>query len=225
MLNHETHPLARSVNILPSNWPEGHKGTYPGDFDHFANKGLGLNIPIVVRPWDILEDAAERPSYYGDEPPTSHPILNGPINDSNGGCIYTDGGIQSETCELLLSQLGVSAYTKDYVVFLQHSFDPLQERFLHQVRLVNTYALTSVFGVKETIVDALEPQPQSPIETMSTFVRLEQDMWGIGMNGNLQGAMGGDGDFAKEALGFGFLVENGFQGIARVWSRAWLVTK
>ena len=36
---------------------------------------------------------------------------------------------------------------------------------------------------------------------------------------------GGDGDWAKEELAFGCMVENVDLGIYRIWSRAWLVTK
>ena len=43
------------------------------------------------------------------------------------------------------------------------------------------------------------------------------DVWTVGG--------GGDGDWAKESLCFGLMVENGYQGVYRIWSRAWLVTK
>jgi hypothetical protein len=41
----------------------------------------------------------------------------------------------------------------------------------------------------------------------------------------LTGTFGRDGDWAREALCFGFTVENAFHGVYRIWSRAWLVTK
>jgi hypothetical protein len=41
----------------------------------------------------------------------------------------------------------------------------------------------------------------------------------------IEGKMGGDGDFAREMLGFGFMLENDYHEISRIWSRAWLVTK
>jgi hypothetical protein len=34
-----------------------------------------------------------------------------------------------------------------------------------------------------------------------------------------------DGDWAKESLCFGFMMENEYHGICRIWTRAWLVTK
>jgi hypothetical protein len=36
-------------------------------------------------------------------------------------------------------------------------------------------------------------------------------------------AFGGDGERAKESLAFGFMVENAYYGVYRIWSRAWLV--
>lgn len=36
---------------------------------------------------------------------------------------------------------------------------------------------------------------------------------------------GGDGEWARESLAFGFLVENQYHSIYRIWTRAWLVTK
>jgi hypothetical protein len=41
----------------------------------------------------------------------------------------------------------------------------------------------------------------------------------------LSGTLGGDGDWAKESLAFGFLVENSYWAVYRVWSRPRLVTK
>ncbi|MEI9999893.1 MAG: hypothetical protein WDO13_12425 [Verrucomicrobiota bacterium] len=45
------------------------------------------------------------------------------------------------------------------------------------------------------------------------------------MSSQLRGTFGGDGDWAKESLCFGLLVENNDLGVYRLWSRAWLVTK
>jgi hypothetical protein len=41
----------------------------------------------------------------------------------------------------------------------------------------------------------------------------------------LSGTAGGDGDWAKEALVSGFMVQNSYWAVYRLWSRAWLVTK
>ena len=41
----------------------------------------------------------------------------------------------------------------------------------------------------------------------------------------IDGKMGGDGDYAVEELSFGFMLENEYNQVYRIWSRAWLVTK
>lgn len=41
----------------------------------------------------------------------------------------------------------------------------------------------------------------------------------------LSGVIGGDGDYQREQLAFGMLVENREEGIYRIWSRAYLCTK
>ena len=57
------------------------------------------------------------------------------------------------------------------------------------------------------------------------FIEDQQREYGKGYSAQLDGLFGGDGDWAKEKLAFGFLVENEYQGVYRLWSRAWLVTK
>jgi hypothetical protein len=57
------------------------------------------------------------------------------------------------------------------------------------------------------------------------FIAAERERWGTGMSSALRGTFGGDGDWAKESLCFGLMVENPYYGVYRVWSRAWLVTK
>ena len=48
---------------------------------------------------------------------------------------------------------------------------------------------------------------------------------GYTFSGKLRGTLGGDGDWAKESLAFGFFVENTYWSVYRLWSRPWLVTK
>ena len=57
------------------------------------------------------------------------------------------------------------------------------------------------------------------------FIELQRERWGTGFSSALRGTLGGDGDWAKESLAFGLMVENGYWGVYRLWSRPWLVTK
>lgn len=62
-------------------------------------------------------------------------------------------------------------------------------------------------------------------EAMWAFVEHEKKEWGTFWGEKLETTFGGDGDFAREDLSFGFMIENADEGIYRIWSRAWLVTK
>ncbi|MGE3625431.1 MAG: hypothetical protein AB7G34_03565, partial [Hyphomicrobiales bacterium] len=64
---HDNHPLGEAVRIHGRGWPEGHRGPMPGDLAAFAAKGIGLGVPVVVRPWDNVGDALERPGFYASE--------------------------------------------------------------------------------------------------------------------------------------------------------------
>ena len=89
------------------------------------------------------------------------------------------------------------------------------------------------------------PNPSSPIpqlrqsrahipatvlrgESRVPLVEKQRQKWNdpdYAYSSQLAGTMGGDGDWAKESLAFGFLMENQYWQVMRIWSRAWLVTK
>jgi len=222
---YKDHPLGQFVTILGRHWPIEHEGPKPGDFEQFANKGLGMDVPVVIQPWDDLDDAMRRPSYYGSEPPSANPITNAPVNDAGGGCIYFDGGVSGETVQILARTMGVGPYLKKYAVFFEGAGDTKNERYLHQIRIVGAYGLSQSFRIPDEALDEITEQQLTIVETIQKFIELEREIWGTGYSRALDGTLGGDGDWAREALAFGLLVENSFQDIYRVWSRPWLVTK
>lgn len=64
------------------------------------------------------------------------------------------------------------------------------------------------------------------IEAFWGFMENERRKYGLYFGSpKLSGLFGGDGDFAQEELCFGFMTENHYHGVYRIWSRAWLVTK
>jgi hypothetical protein len=76
----------------------------------------------------------------------------------------------------------------------------------------------------------LADQPISIGEYIAEFVASQRLKWNDPeapwrFSYRLSGKFGGDGDFAKEALCFGFMEENRPYSVYRIWSRAWLVTK
>ncbi|MCC2113484.1 MAG: hypothetical protein KDJ16_15730, partial [Hyphomicrobiales bacterium] len=90
---------------------------------------------------------------------------------------------------------------------------------------VGAYGLSQSFRIPDEALDEITEQQLTIVETIQKFIELEREIWGTGYSRALDGTLGGDGDWAREALAFGLLVENSFQDIYRVWSRPWLVTK
>ncbi len=219
------HPLEALVKIAPAVWPGRTVPVQPGDLTRFAPMGMGLAGPFPVRPWDDpFGDSPGR--YYGYQAPSGHPFLNAPLSAPNAGTIYFDDNVPRADFEAALRVMGVGPAEKFYAVFLAHSEKPQEERYLTQIRIVQAAALGSMFNVdfapemKEWI-----EQPFTVTDLSWRFIEMEKAVWGSGMSRELRGTFGGDGDWAKESLCFGFMVENIDHGIYRLWSRAWLVTK
>ncbi len=179
-----------------------------------------------MRPWDNLDDLAKQGSYYGLDRRTGHPLLDAPLTGSSGGTVYFDGSPDKNDIDALLRLLTVHSDSTDYAVFLGEAKDPGQERFLTQMRLISQFALRSLFGAKiDGECSHLTTQTVSIGDLIWKFIEDQQREYGKGYSAQLDGLFGGDGDWAKEKLAFGFLVENEYQGVYRLWSRAWLVTK
>lgn len=216
--------INQALSIAPSLWPGPPLDVQPGDLTRFVPAGLGLDAPPVIRPWDRLEDVARRPDYYGFNAPSSHPFLNAPVNDSAGGVIYFDGRPPRGQLDAALSLLEVRTDTSEYAAFWAASSNPLDERYLEQLRLISPPALVNLFAVQpHEGTEPLVKQKLTVGEALWRFIEIQQQkynrLWA------LDGVMGGDGDWAKESLAFGFVVENAYHGVYRIWSRAWLVTK
>jgi hypothetical protein len=215
--------IEKSVRISPAEWPGKPLRIQPGNLELFAPGGLGLSGPFPFRPWDDPFGPSPQ-RFYGLQARTGHPLQDAPVSDAAGGIIYFDGTPDHDDVKALLRLLEVRTGEKEYAAFLGEATDPPEQRFVTQLRLVSRMALISMYG-------ALAGDETFPAQELDLggalwrFIECEQQRWGTGMGGALSGAMGGDGDWAKESLAFGFMVENSFQGVYRIWSRAWLVTK
>jgi hypothetical protein len=220
--------LEDMVRISPPVWPGKKLEVQPGDLSLFAPMGMGFHGPFPIRPWDdTLSALSGLPSgYYGYYSHTNHPFLGAPISEPAGGVIYFDDGSSESDLQVLLRLLRVYDYLKEYAVFIGHAVKPVEERYLTQLRIVSRYALANVFRAEAGEESkSLLAQNLTIGELVWKFIGNQQQTWGTGMSLQLRGAMGGDGDWAKESLCFGFMVENQYHGIYRIWSRAWLVTK
>src|SRR5271156_2634499 len=213
--------------MLPSNWPGQRLPLMPGDVSKYVPLGLGLDAPLVVRPWDDPPKALSGPSFYGFDAPETDPIRAAPSNLPAGGVVYFDGSLPDENVRAVLAAMGVQQTRRDFAVFKCDAKDTQRERYLTQARIISKSALNRLFGASEH-TRKLEDQMLTIEEAVLTFLKEERMRWnepGHGFSGRLSGAPGGDGDWAKEALAFGFLVENGYWAVYRVWSRPRLSTK
>jgi len=208
---------------LPPDWPGRELPIMPGDFTKYVPQGLGLGPPLIVRPWDNPAELLSRPNFYGFDAPQSDPVRAGPSNLAAGGVIYFDDGTDDQTVRAMLGVMEVQTLRRDFAAFRADAKDTRRERFLSQLRIMSKVALGQFFGAEE---QAAPPGDQALTieEAVLGFLKDERARWN-GSGSQLSGTLGGDGDWAKESLAFGFMVENGYWGVYRVWSRPWLVTK
>jgi hypothetical protein len=212
---------------LPTDWPGEKLPIMPGDFTKYVPQGLGLDAPLIVRPWDDPLKALSGPNYYGLDAQETDPIRAAPTNLPEGGVVYFHATTSDDDLRTVLSLMGLQQARRDFAAFKGDAADTQRERYLTQLRLVTKAALHQFFGAGAHI-GALADQELTMEEAVLAFLKEERSRWNDppwGFSGKLSGTLGGDGDWAKEALAFGFLVENSNWGVYRVWSRPWLVTK
>lgn len=220
-----TDDLSTFVKLAPDVWPGAPLRAQPGDLSLFAPMGNGVGASMVVLPWDSAGSLAARGNYYNFHPHNGHPFLGAPITECSGGTVYFHGDCQRADLEALLRMMGVNGRGRQFAAFARTAEDPEKERYLTQLRLVSGFGLKFMFGVREDPeFEALTAQPLSAVEVLWRFVEHFSRRHRAGEY-DLDGALGGDGDWASEELGFGLMVENEYHSIYRIWTRAWLVTK
>lgn len=217
--------LESLVNISPSIWPGKELRVQPGDLRIVAPMGIGIEGPFPLRPWD--NPFAPSPAqFYSYHIHTDHPLRGAPLTEPAGGTVYFGGTPEQSDVEALLRLMGVHQSEEHYAVFLGHADDPEAERYLRQLRVVSRFGLKYMFrALTDEEYEAFPAQKVIIGELIWKFIEDQQETDGTGYSMKLSGAMGSDGDWAKETLAFGFMVENEYHGVYRVWSRAWLVTK
>lgn len=190
--------------------------------------GFCMSLPVIVRPWDTIESALQSQDYYSAQPHNFHPLLGAPKTDARGGVIYFDSGNSKEEVlgAVRLMGGGMADSWRQFAVFVDESESAIEQGYISHCRLMPYGTLGHLYRASLQLVEGgAAPQPVSWNEVLWHFVQAEEERWGTGMGGDLSGCMGGDGDWAKESLCFGFMVENNYHSIVRIWSRAGLVTK
>jgi hypothetical protein len=196
--------LPEGIEILSHGWPADNvaRKLLPGDLSQFAaNRG--------PQKTDLSE---------------FHPFCFDSKINAGGGLIYFDEFAGLDDLKAALAIMGVHTQMRDYAMFAALSDDPQRDDFLDQLRFVSHHALESGY----LIWKKLDEQPLSLWEMVEAFIAGQRRKWNSGGSAfphTLSGTRGGDGDGAKEALGFGFMVEDTEWRIYRIWSRSWLVLK
>lgn len=205
--------------VLPADWPGvDAQGPRPGDPQYFVPQGLAMAAPAIYTPYS---DAPE-PGYYSGTGTITHPIKSAPINDDAGGVIYFSRHVPADEIVVALDLFGFRSLIKDYALFISGTKDPRADNFLDQMRIISHDALRHFYRADTS---SLTNQKLDAGEAVGRFMEWQAEKWENSRGTILAGCLGGDGDWAKERMAYGAMIENSYWGVYRVWSRAWLVTK
>jgi len=196
------------VVIYSQDWPIGRDlKVRPGDLSQFGPYGNGL---YGYQRKNVLD-----------------PIQGDPPQEESAGIIYFGNGVRREDFEALLRVLNIQADRKDYAAFVQESSNPEKDRFFKQMRVVSKFGLRFGFNaIDNNEHDKFPEQKLATGDALLAFMEAERNRFGTEFgDSRIDGKMGGDGNYAREELRFGFMLENEYHGIYRIWSGAWLVTK
>lgn len=203
--------LKGALRITPPLYADNRTGVDPADLTKFAPHGNGV---------------------YGYQEGMRSPIKTAPPQDDIGGFLYLGNNITREDFDALMAITGVQPRShkngsRDYAVFYEESAQPGEDGYLVQIRLVSKFALRHMFGsISDAEYETFPDQEVSMSDAFWGFMENERSKHGTFFGSpTLDGLFGGDGDFMQEKLSFGFMVENNYHHVYRMWSRAHLVTK
>lgn len=207
--------LGDKIRVSPPIWPQHSLKVQPGDLSQFAPYGNGV--------------------YGYQKRDRSNPFTNAPPQEACGGVVYFGNDISRTDFEALTRILEVQSRQvvnplKSFSVFTAESQQPGKEGYLAQMRLVSKFGLRYMFdAISDAEYERFPDQELTMVEALWSFIEHERNRFGTSFQQDgekgLRGVFGGDGHFACEELCFGFMLENSYHDICRIWSRAWLVTK
>lgn len=206
--------LGDKIRISPPIWPDHKLNIHPGDLSKFVPYGNGV--------------------YGYQDRKGSNPFTSAPSQEACGGVIYFGNDVTKVDFEALMRIMEVQPVhfinpSKDFAVFIAESKQPGKDGYLVQMRIVSKFGLRFMFGaLTDAEYEKFPEQELTIVEALWSFIKQERKRWGTSWmedNKGLGGKFGGDGDFAREELAFGFMLENDYYHVYRIWSRAWLVTK
>ncbi|OGZ94946.1 MAG: hypothetical protein A2847_02070 [Candidatus Sungbacteria bacterium RIFCSPHIGHO2_01_FULL_50_25] len=205
--------LGDKIRVSPPIWPDHKLDIQPGDLSKSVPYGNGV--------------------YGYQDRKGSNPFTSAPSQEACGGVIYFSNGVSKDDFEAFMRILEVQpGYvvkpSKDFAVFTAESKQPGKDGYLVQMRVVSKFGLRFMFGaLTDAEYEKFPEQELTIVEALWSFIKQERKRWGTSWmdDKGLGGKFGGDGDFACEELAFGFMLENDYHRVYRIWSRAWLVTK
>lgn len=207
-----TQPIEQLIDIYSPFWPGRTLSVPPGDLGLFAPSGIvDFGVPAIHAP--------AHPSHR-DRP--ADPLRAAPLTEPAGGAVYIQGDAMPADLAGLMRLLRVDAAAADYAAFLARAADPLEDRFLTQLRLIRVPALVGIYHALSPDETRLFPDQRLTIgELVPAFVAGERRHWSARP---AQSSTAEPGEpRLQQALGFGFMVENAHYGVYRIWSRVWLL--
>ncbi|MEK6969251.1 MAG: hypothetical protein AABW48_02380 [Nanoarchaeota archaeon] len=108
------------VIVSPAIWPGKNLQVQPGDLSKFTLNGNGV---------------------YGYQRNSLKPIKGDPPQEESGGLVYFGNGVKQKDFSGFLRMMGVRADDKDYAAFVQESFNPVEDRYFKQMRLMSKFGL------------------------------------------------------------------------------------
>lgn len=161
------------------------------------------------------------------------PFKGAPNTQEAGGVLYFGNDITRDDFVALMRVLGVDGKTAtsqayQYALYMSDAEEPQKQSYLTQMRVVSRFGLQYMFhSISSSEYDDYPKQAVEPVDALWSFIEFERKKWGTScfQNGPISGIMGGDGNYSREELSFGFMRENNYYDVCRIWSRAWIVTK
>jgi hypothetical protein len=207
-----TQPIEQLIDIYSPLWPGRILAVQPGDLQLFAPSGV---VDLDLR-------AGRLPGREGRGNRPADPVRAAPLTEPAGGAVYIQGQPAPADVAGLMRLLRVDAAAADYAAFVVRAADPLEERYLTQLRLIRVPALAAIYQALSPDEIRLFPDQRLTIgELVPAFIADEQQRW------SARPLQPSPVDPAEprvmQALAFGFMVENAHYGVYRIWSRVWLL--
>src|SRR6202008_1086181 len=207
-----TQPIEQLIDIYSPLWPARILVVQPGALQLFAPAGFAA----------LVLGAGRLPGREGRGNRPAAPVRAAPLTEPAGGAVYIQGQPAPADVAGLMRLLRVDAAAADYAAFVAHAADPLEERYLTQLRLIRAPALVGIYQALSPDETRLFPDQRLTIgELVPAFIADEQQRWSA--RPPQPSTIEPEEPQGEQALAFGFLVENAHYGVYRLWSRVWLL--